>query len=302
MPSLATSPLAPVLGKHVPLRGPSRLLLHSYARTRHPQQSHHLSVTTVTGDIFQVDRSSNLEWQLWAFGSWERHFAELFGRLVRPGDHCLDVGANIGVHTVRLAKLTGPGGLVTAVEPDPGLAVRLGRNVALNGLENVRVVNAAATDRAGEMTLYRPGELDTNRGRASLVRHPYLTGASTTVPGRTLDEICGGNPVSLIKIDVEGHESTVVRGATQVLGRSAPAVIFEYWPEILDDPRDTPFDWLADQGYDMFQIRADRHALTGRARLTLTPLSQRPTEAGDVLALRDRAAARTRLAEFMRHT
>ncbi len=176
MPSLAKSPLAPVLGKHVPLRGPARLLYNSYARTRYLPQQSVTRVTTATGDVFDADLSSTLEWQLWAFGSYEPHFAELFALLVRPGDRCVDVGANVGVHTVRLARLAGPDGEVIAIEPDPGVIARAGRNVALNNLSNVRLRNAAASDKPGEMRLYRPGEADTNRARASLLRHAYLTG------------------------------------------------------------------------------------------------------------------------------
>jgi hypothetical protein len=59
------------------------------------------------GDSFDVDLSSLLEWHIWAFGTFEEHFAELLGHLVGPGDRCIDVGANIGVHMVRLARLVG---------------------------------------------------------------------------------------------------------------------------------------------------------------------------------------------------
>ena len=124
MLSLAKSPLAPLLGQHVPLRGPARMLFNSYARTRHHPQKSVTRVTTAVGDTFDADLSSTLEWHLWAFGSYEKHFAELFGYLVRPGDRCVDVGANVGVHTVRLARLVGAGGEVIAIEPDPDVVQR----------------------------------------------------------------------------------------------------------------------------------------------------------------------------------
>ena len=101
----------------------------------------------------------------------------------QPGDRCVDVGANVGVHTVRLARLVGPDGEVIAIEPDPDVVRRTQRNVALNGLANVRVISAAASDRAGEMRLYRPSPRDTNRARASLLHHPYLTGEADHGPG-----------------------------------------------------------------------------------------------------------------------
>ena len=295
MPSLAKSPLAPVLGQRVPLRGPARLLFSSYARTRYHPQKSDTRVTTAVGDTFDVDLSSTLEWHLWAFGSYEKHFAELFGHLVSPGDRCVDVGANVGVHTVRLARLVGAGGEVIAIEPDPDVRQRAVRNIALNGLANIRVVGAAASDSAGETRLYRPSAHDTNRARASLLHHPYLIGAVKTVPVVTVDDVCAGAPVALIKIDVEGHEAAVVRGAADTIARHAPSVVFEYAPELLDDVvAQTPFDWLVERGYEIFRIRCARHVLTGRGRLVLERLPKLPAVGGDMLAVSGATAGRVR--------
>jgi FkbM family methyltransferase len=294
MLSLAKSPLAPVLGQRIPVRGPARLLNKSYARTRYAPGVRLTRTTTAIGDTFDIDLSSTLEWQLWTFGGWERHFAELFRHLIRPGDRCIDVGANIGVHTVRLARLAGPDGEVIAVEPDPDVLRRMRRNVALNNVANVRIVNAAASDRKGDMQLYRPNPGDTNRARASLLHHAYLTGASASVPVVTLDEVSDGAPVALVKIDVEGHEAAVVRGAVGIIDSCAPAVVFEYAPELFGSPAHTPFDWLADRGYEIFRIRSARHALTGRGRLAIDPLVERPLLGGDMLAVSGAMIARVR--------
>jgi FkbM family methyltransferase len=295
MLSLAKSPLAPVLGQRVPLRGPARMLFNSYARTRHHPHKCVTRVTTAVGDTFDADLSSTLEWMLWAFGSYEKHFAELFGYLVAAGDRCVDVGANVGVHTVRLARLVGPEGEVIAIEPDPDVVQRTNRNVALNGVANVRVISAAASERAGQTRLFRPGPWDTNRARASLLHHPYLTGITRTVPVVTVDDVCAGEPVSLIKIDVEGHEAAVVRGAAGTIAKYAPSVVFEYAPELLEDAvAQTPFGALADSGYLMFRVRAARHGITGRVRLALDRLREPPAVGGDFLAVSPRVAARLR--------
>lgn len=291
MPSLAKSPLAPVLGQRVPLRGPARLLFTSYARTHHQPPLSVTRATTKSGDVFHADLSSTLEWQLWAFGCYEPHFAELFSLLVHPGDWCVDVGANVGVHTVRLAKLAGRDGGVIAVEPDPEIMRRAERNVALNGLSNVRFVNAAAGDRPGEMRLYRPGARDANRARASLLHHAYLTGVPATVPVVTLDDICRGQRVALIKIDVEGLEGCVVQGAAATISAHAPSIIFEYAPELLEGGSRSPFEWLAGQGYEMFNVRARRHRITGRVCLALDRVAGLRAQAGNVLAVSPAAIA-----------
>jgi FkbM family methyltransferase len=290
MISLAKSPLAPVLGQRVPLRGPARLLFSSYSRTNYKPGAHVVRLSTPTGDVFDADLSSTLEWQLWAFGSYEPHLAELFGHLIRPGDRCVDVGANVGVHAVRLARLTGQDGEVIAIEPDPDVVRRTQRNITLNGLANVRVISAAASDLSGEMRLYRPGPGDTNRARASLHHHPYLTGVTTTVPVVTVDDVCAGAPVSLIKIDVEGHEAAVLRGAAGTIARHTPSLVFEYAPE-LGDVVQSPFGWLAERGYAMFRIRAARHGVTGRWRLALDRVQESHQKGGNFLAVSGTTAA-----------
>jgi FkbM family methyltransferase len=201
----------------------------------------------------------------------------------------------VGLHSIRLARLVGVGGEVIAIEPDPDVVQRARRNIALNGLDNVRLLSAAASERAGEMQLYRPGSRDTNRARASLLHHPYLTGGTATVPVVTVDDVCAGESVALIKIDVEGHESAVVRGAADTIARHAPAIVFEYAPEMLDDvATQTPFGWLAERGYEIFRIRCDRHVLTGRGRLILERLLKLPAVGGDLLAVSGATAARVR--------
>jgi FkbM family methyltransferase len=275
----------------VPLRGPARLLISSYNRTRYQPKKIVTRVTTMVGDTFDADLSSALEWQLWAFGSWEKHFAELFSYLVGPGDRCVDAGANVGVHTIRLARLVGRDGEVIAFEPDPEVVRRTRRNVSLNDLANVRVLDAAASDRAGEMRLFRPNPWDTNRARASLTHYRYLTGASATVPVTTIDATCAGAPVALIKIDVEGHEAAVVRGAAETISRHAPAIVFEYAPQLLRDPGESPFGWLAERGYRLFRIRCDRGRVSARGRLALDYLPELPAVGGDLLAVSARSAA-----------
>jgi FkbM family methyltransferase len=267
------------------------MLFRSYARTRYQPGMRVERLTTRYGDLFDADLSSSLEWHLWAFGGYEEHFAELFRCLVSSGDRCIDVGANVGVHTVRLAKLAGAAGEVIAIEPDAGVAERNRRNIMLNDLANARVINAAASDQTGHMRLYRPDPSDTNRARASLHRHPYLTGDTATVPVLTIDEICDG-PVTLMKIDVEGHEAAVLRGAAAVVARHAPSIIFEYAPELLDEVTQAPFGWLAEQEYELFGIRWIRRSVTGRGQLSLERLSGPPAVGGDYLAVTRSRAAR----------
>ena len=298
MPSLAKSPIAPVLGQRVPIRGPARLLNNSYARSSCNLGDSTRRVTSKFGDEFDVDLSSFLEWQIWAFGSFEEHFARLFQYLVRPGDLCIDIGANVGVHTVRLAKLVGPLGKVIAIEADQALARRAGDNILINHISNARVINAAASDRTGDtVALYRPSPHDANRARASMLPHSYLTGTVAEVSTTTVDQTTS-DPVALIKIDVEGCESAVVAGARRTIDTYSPSVIFEYEPKILRSRSDSPFLALRDKGYGLYEIHGNRHVVTGRTRLELTPLPTLPDKGGNILAAS--AEVRPRLTSLIR--
>jgi FkbM family methyltransferase len=289
---LATSPIAPLLGQRLPVRGPARLLYRSYLRNQRSTSRAERVLRTTSGDLFQANLGSLQEWHLWVYGSFEDYVARLFSYLVRPGDRCIDVGANIGLHTVRLAKLAGPQGEVIAVEPDPDLARRAGENVALNGLANARVIQAAASAAAGEtVALYRAADLNPNRGMASLHPHAHLTGPATEVQTVTIDDICPG-PVALMKIDVEGHEAAVVAGAAQVIERYSPAIVFEYAPELLADPAQCPFRRLAAAGYLLYRISNRRNPVTGRCRLELRALRAQPETGCDLLAVSEAEAPR----------
>ena len=184
MPSLAKSPVAPVLGQHVPLRGPARLLFSSYARTRHEPDRSARSMTTEHGDVFDgqpVERPGMARCGRSAASS--STSPSCSACLVRPGDRCLDVGANIGLHTVRLARLVGRGGEVIAIEPDPGLARRIERNLVAQrpGQRPGRQCGRERPARGGDPV--PPGPRDTNRARASL-HAPLLPDRGDAIPSR----------------------------------------------------------------------------------------------------------------------
>jgi FkbM family methyltransferase len=295
MLNLAKSPAAPVLGQRVPVRGAARLLYLSYSKAPCRPGGPPKRLTTRFGDDFTIELSSFLEWHLWAFGSYEDHFGELFRHLLVPGDRCMDIGANIGIHTVRLAKLVGVAGEVIAVEPDEELALRADNNLLLNQLDNVRLVQAAASDRGGRtVPLYRPGTQQPNKGQASLLPHQHLKGHPATVPVTTVDNLNDGRPLALIKIDVEGHETAVVRGAVRTIDESLPCVIFEFDPQLAEDQAPSPFGWFRDKGYEMFSFRRQRHILTSRGVLKLERLHVLPTTAADILAVHSAKAQRIR--------
>lgn len=153
--------------------------------------------------------------------------ARLLARNVAPDAICIDVGANIGLSTIIMARAC-PAGRVIAFEPSPRNCRALRLNVEANRLANVTVVQAAASDRPGELHLHEP-EFGVG---AHIVGDSHLSGGSWTtipVPAVTIDSRIGADqPVSFMKIGCEGHEPEVLAGASAVLVRDRPLLFMEF--------------------------------------------------------------------------
>jgi FkbM family methyltransferase len=137
-------------------------------------------------------------------------------KLVRSGDTIVDVGANVGSHAIPLAKAFGESTQVHAFEPHPRVFACLQANAALNRLTNLHLYNLALGDREGEVAFSDVRSDDLNRVL------PDCSG-SLTVPMKPLDSIerLSGEGITLLKIDVEGYELFVLRGAEDTLQRTS---------------------------------------------------------------------------------
>jgi len=152
----------------------------------------------------------------------------LLERYCRTGDTVVEVGANIGAHTVSLSKAVGPEGRIVAIEPQPLIFQTLCANLALNCLLNVETWNVACGSGAGVLSVPALDyEAENNFGAVSLVAHKG-TPRSITVPVRPLDELLRDHArVDLVKIDVEGMERAVLEGAQAVITKFRPILYIE---------------------------------------------------------------------------
>ena len=155
---------------------------------------------------------------------------------LRPGDHFVDIGANVGVFSALVGTRI-PDVRITAMEPFPPVRADLEANLALNELD-VSVVGSAVSDTEGEATFevldrdvlnrLTPSTSDSGPGGGGDLGPGPGGGGGTrgiTVPVTTLDTLVGGDPPALVKIDVEGAELSVMRGAAQLLvQRACPPV------------------------------------------------------------------------------
>jgi FkbM family methyltransferase len=155
------------------------------------------------------------------YGQWCEYQASRFlWQILRPGDNFLDVGANIGYMTILASARIGPAGRIVAVEPNPTNFARLRENCEINGITTVALHQVALGESPGEVWL----TLDDTYSRVIDQQQP----ATTRVEMTTLDGLIGESRFTVFKLDVEGVELSVLRGAARALGDGRlPVILFE---------------------------------------------------------------------------
>lgn len=151
-------------------------------------------------------------------GVYESGTFAVLARLLKPGDCVVDVGANVGVFSLFVARRVGSRGRVIAIEPLPINLHHLERNMAENRARCVTVVAAAVGASCGRLTILM-SNIDT--GSSSVAAR---SGTSFEVPMQTVDEIVERHGVTptWVKIDTEGFEVSVLRGMQRILSAANP--------------------------------------------------------------------------------
>ncbi len=171
----------------------------------------------------------------------ERYWPELqwVSEHVQDGPELIiDVGANQGVTTTFYAK-SFPSAVVIAVEPHPFNATQILKNARLNVIGNIVLAHCAASDRTGDVHI-------SNHSNAAIVE-----GGTICVPMCKLDDICFG-PAKFVKVDVEGFEMSVLRGAKTLIATYKPSMDIEVHLFLHEDRYSFlrgVVDWLTPFGY-----------------------------------------------------
>ncbi len=247
------------------------------------------TVTTPWGMALEVDPRETLGRSLWTTGVYDLAASEVLFRLAAPGGLHLDVGANVGYMTSLLAFRAGPTGRVLAFEPHPVVGERLAKNVERIARHPhaapVELHAVALSDADGDGRLIDPAGFAANTGLARLSTSGEVGGSP--VRTRRLDDVLGERTAVVTKIDVEGHEAAVLRGAGRALaeGRLRHILFEEHGPTDAES-----FRLLARAGYALFQV-GWRMSGPVLADLSAPPVCK-PYEAPNYLATLEPDAAR----------
>jgi FkbM family methyltransferase len=189
------------------------------------------------GLAWELDLKEGIDFSIFLFGAFEPEVVRCYSALLQPGSVAIDIGANVGAHTLPLARAVGENGRVFAFEPTAYAFAKLNANLALNPALQPRVQASQTllTDAAGDVKV--PAEICSGWPlEAGENLHPEHLGEPHSTAGATsatLDEaLASAERVDFIKLDVDGHELSVLRGARGVLARFHPPILIELCPHV----------------------------------------------------------------------
>jgi len=217
--------------------------LWAYWYSRHPETQHWLfrelrsrlrvtvrrEGTLPTGQRIVVDPCDSVGREVLLHGCYEPETVALLSALLSEGMTYVDVGANIGHHALIAAARVGDGGAIHAFEPTPATFDELRRNMSRNGCRNVTCNNCALGDQVGMAQFYLAdiSECAAN----SLGRTVHVTDQQVSVSLRTLDDYAVAAAIDrldVLKVDVEGAELLVLRGAERTIRQFQPVIVLEF--------------------------------------------------------------------------
>jgi len=184
-------------------------------------------------------------------GEWQPEIWNSISTALPKDGVFFDVGAHIGYYSVKAARRVGNGGRVVSFEPNPEIVRLLRDNVQSNALSQIEVVPIACTDRDQMLTFYAAATANT--GASSLAEanaDPGLGGKANSyqVRGRPIDDVVrelNVKRLDVMKVDVEGAEVYVLRGAIQSLNRFHPKIVAEVVPRQLENMKSSKEELFA---------------------------------------------------------
>ncbi len=197
-----------------------RQILHRLKRACHTPKTSGETVVLPWGDSIKVFTNEIIGAGIWCYGVFDLIVGEAILRLLDKGETALDIGANIGQFSTLMARRVGLNGKVVSFEPHPDIYHELITNcsLAINIQKTLQAHNSALGKNSGSGTLIIPKEFGGNRGASRMGTAGPKDEDTFKIKVETLDEECEAlGFIGVCKIDVEGHEAEVFKGASKTL-------------------------------------------------------------------------------------
>ncbi|MBS1503818.1 MAG: FkbM family methyltransferase [Bacteroidetes bacterium] len=210
-----------------------------------------------------------IEWKIITTGTYEAWTSKIIRFSLRPGNVALDIGANIGLQSIRMAQCVGETGAVIAFEPLEYLRLKFHNNVVLNRLSNVTLMPYALSDIPG-VAAFEIDPAAWNQGTFNISgKHKGTESQQVDIRvGDDLPQIQTLKRLDVVKVDVEGFEFQVLKGLEKTLEKFRPRILFEfdqgYWRSNGHSITEC-YDFLKRLGYRLFQVQPFCAELIGSA-------------------------------------
>lgn len=253
----------------------ARMLYHFVRLIRTPFGAPDRVEVKRRGITWNLDLREGIDLTIYTLGAFELDTLRALESRVRPGDTVLDIGANVGAHTLHLARLVGENGRVIAFEPTDFAIAKLRANLKANPALEPRVevhqaFLVADSSAAPVAPIAASWPVDGTRPDDAVTASRSMSASGARAI--RLDSVLAdaGHPVvKLVKMDVDGHELEVLAGARRLLETHAPILVMELAPFVFDPESkfDAMVELLTGLGYRFYPLGSTRPLPTGAREL-----------------------------------
>lgn len=241
--------------RHKPFKGQFRIFSWLYLNKWLKEVE--TKISPIIGNFkININTKNYIDACIYYLGDYEPNLKIHFKRLIKENDTVLDIGANIGFHTLYFAELTGVNGKIIAFEPIPINFKTLKNNVSLNNFPQIVLVNKALGNTNSQMNIHI-NEQAQNPGAFNLFEDGVRNTIIECIKGDDYLQANNIEKIDFIKIDVEGYEYEVLKGLRQTISRFHPSIIFEYdrnYQLKMNADAGLIFDFLKELNYNFYCV------------------------------------------------